>query len=121
VFSSSGSFRATDGEALSSSPCLAYPRPEGHFILDTDASDITIGAELSQIQDGVERTIAYASNTLIPTQRNYCTTRKELLALIRFTRQFRHFILGRRFMVRTDHNSLAWLMRIKNPGGQISR
>jgi hypothetical protein len=65
-------------EALSSPPCLAYPRPEGRFILDTDASDIIIGAELSQIQDGVERTIAYASNTLIPTQRNYCTTRKEL-------------------------------------------
>ena len=108
-------------DVLSSPPCLAFPMREGRFILDTDASDATIGAELSQIQDGVERTIAYASNSLIPAQRNYCTTRKELLAVIYFTRHFRHYLLGRKFTLRTDHNSLSWLMRFKNPEGQIAR
>jgi hypothetical protein len=36
--------------ALISAPCLAYPTPDGHFILDTDASDLSIGAVRSQIQ-----------------------------------------------------------------------
>jgi hypothetical protein len=53
---------------------------------------------------------AYGSLTLTPEQHKYCTTRKELLAIIRFSRQFRHYLLGRHFTVRTDHNSLTWLM-----------
>ena len=40
------------------SPVLAIPTTEGKFVLDTDASDLAIGGELSQIQDGQERTIA---------------------------------------------------------------
>ena len=43
---------------------LAIPRSQGKFVLDTDASDLAIGGELSQIQDGQERTIAYASAVL---------------------------------------------------------
>jgi hypothetical protein len=58
---------------------------------------------------------------LTPTQRNYCTTRKELLAIVYFTRYFRHYLLGRNFLVRTDHGSLAWLMRFWNIGGQLAR
>ena len=80
-----------------------------------------IGAELIQIQDGVERVIGYGSYTLTPAQRKYCTTRKELLAVVRFTRQFRHYLLGRRFYIRTDHGSLTWLMRFKLLSGMLSR
>ena len=61
-------------ELLTSAPYLAYPRPEGMFILDTDASKYTIGAEFSQVQDRVVRPIAYASNILLPAQQKYCTT-----------------------------------------------
>ena len=108
-------------ELLISAPCLAYPRPEGMFILDTDASKYTIGAELSQVQDGVVRPIAYASNILLPAHRKYCTTRKELLAIIKFTDQFRHYLLGRHFTVRTDHHSLVWLFRFRKLEGQLAR
>ena len=38
-----------------------------------------------------------------------------------FTRQYRHFLLGRKFMIRTDHNSLAWLMRFWGIQGQLAR
>lgn len=58
---------------------------------DTDASDKCIGAELSQVQDGIENTICFASKVLTPQHRKYCTTRKELLSIVVFTRQFRHF------------------------------
>ena len=108
-------------EAMVSAPVLAYPKPEGLFILDTDASNDAIGAELIQIHDGEPKVICYGSFVLTPEQRRYCTTRKELLAVVRFTRQFRHYLLGRKFTVRTDHNSLTWLMRFKLIEGQLAR
>jgi hypothetical protein len=70
-------------------PVLALPNMTDPFILDTDASDKSVGAELIQIQEGEERAVAYRSLTLTPEQQKYCTTRKELLAIIRFSRQFR--------------------------------
>jgi len=107
--------------AMVSAPVLAYPNAEGTFVLDVDASDTAIGAELSQIQDGQERVIAYSSQSLSAAQRRYCTTRKELLALVTFLNQFRFYLLGRFSVVRTDHNSLIWLMRFKNLEGQLAR
>ena len=81
---------------------LAYPNSDDLFILDTDASNHAIGAELLQVQNGVERLIGFSSFVLDSAQRNYCTTRKELLAVVRFTSHFKHYLLGRRFTLRTD-------------------
>jgi hypothetical protein len=108
-------------KAMVRAPILALPNATDHFILDTDASDKSVGAELIQIQGGEERAVAYGSLTLTPEQQKYCTTRKELLAIIRFSRQFRHYLLGRHFTVRTNHNSLTWLMNFKEPQGQLVR
>ena len=41
-------------ERLTSPPVLAIPSTDGKFVLDTDASDLAIGGELSQIQNGQE-------------------------------------------------------------------
>ena len=108
-------------EKLTSSPILVYPQRQGYFILDTDACDTGIGAVLSQIQDGQEKVIAYASRTLNKAERKYCVTRKELLAVVYFSQYFKHFLLGRKFTVRTDHSSLRWIRNFKNPEGQIAR
>ena len=54
---------------LVSTPILAMPRDEGEYRLDTDASNFSIGAVLSQIQDGEERVIAYASRMLSGPER----------------------------------------------------
>ncbi len=81
--------------AMTTAPVLGLPNREDDFVLDTDASDYAVGAQLSQVQDGEERVIAYGSFALSKEQRKYCTTRKELLAVIRFTRQYRHYLLGR--------------------------
>ncbi|MCG8033048.1 MAG: DDE-type integrase/transposase/recombinase, partial [Candidatus Thiodiazotropha taylori] len=48
-------------------------------------------------------------------------TRKELLALVFFTKYFRHYLYGREFTARTDYSSLRWLMNFKNPEGQVAR
>ncbi|GFO16517.1 Pol polyprotein [Plakobranchus ocellatus] len=108
-------------KALTETPVLGIPSTDDPFILDTDASDVAIGAELIQLQAGVERVIGYGSYTLSKEQRNYCTTRKELLAVVRFIRQFRPYLLGRHFKVRMDHNSLRWLTNFKEPQGQLAR
>nr|XP_061825306.1 uncharacterized protein LOC133612154 [Nerophis lumbriciformis] len=106
---------------LITAPILGYPLDQGDMILDTDASDVGIGAVLSQFQQGVERVLAYGSRKLSKTEQNYCTTRRELLAVVDFTSHFRQYLLGRRFTVRTDHSSLRWLTRMKEPEGQLAR
>ena len=81
---------------LTSAPVLSYPDFSRQFILDTDASDTGIGGVLSQVDaDGRERVVAYGSRLLTKPERRYCVTRRELLAVVTFTRQYRcHGILG---------------------------
>ena len=107
--------------AMSSPPILTFPNNRDPFILDTDASDVALGACLYQVQDGRELPVSYSSALLSPAQRRYCTTRKELLAIVLFTRQYRHYLLGSKFTVRTDHHSLAWLFKFKDCSGQLGR
>ena len=108
-------------EALVSADVLALPDDEGQFVLDCDASDRAIGAVLSQIQDGKERPICYASQLYDRHQENYNVTRKELLAMVTFVKKFRQYLLGRHFVVRTDHAALQWLRRTPEPIGQQAR
>ncbi|VDI27662.1 Hypothetical predicted protein [Mytilus galloprovincialis] len=51
---------------LTVAPVLALPNNTDRFILDTDASQNAIGAELIQVQNGRERTIAYDIDEVIP-------------------------------------------------------
>lgn len=106
---------------LSSAPILSFPDFSKPFILDTDASQEGIGAVLSQICEGNEQVIAYASRTLSKAERKYSVTRKELLAVVVFTKHFRPYLLGRNFALRTDHSSLTWLQNFKEPEGQLAR
>ena len=106
---------------LCSAPVLSLPRDEGCFILDTDASEHSIGAAIHQVQDGEEKVLAYASRLYSKAEKNYCTTRKELLAVVHFTKLFKQYLLGRKFIVRTDHAALQWLQRTPEPIGQQAR
>ena len=106
---------------MATPPVLCFTNSTDPFILDTDASDISLGACLYQVQDSLERPISFSSILLSPAQRRYCTTRKELLAIVMFTRQYRHYLLGDRFTIGTDHHSLAWLFRFKDCAGQLGR
>ncbi|GFU21649.1 hypothetical protein TNCV_2423371 [Trichonephila clavipes] len=54
-------------------------------------------------------------------KKNYCGTRKELLAIVKVVEHFYPYLYGRRFLLRTDHASLTWLLNFKNPEGQIAR
>lgn len=110
-------------DALVSPPVLAYPDPDGGiFTLDCDASQFALGMVLSQEQDGNERVIAYGSKSLSKPQRNYCVTRKELLAIVEGVKHFHHYLSGRPFRVRTDHAALKWLLSLRHTAeGQLAR
>ena len=109
-------------QQLCSAPILAYPDFTRQFILDTDASDVGIGAVLSQVdEEGRERVVAYGSRALTKPERRYCVTRRELLAVVEFTRQYRSYLLGHKFVLRTDHGSLVWLWNFRDPEGQLAR
>ena len=106
---------------LTSAPILAMPDEDGTFTLDTDAANSSIGAVLSQTQNGLERVVAYASRKLSKAEMNYCVTRRELLAVVYFVKYFKHYLLGRKFVVRTDHSALQWLKKTPEPIGQQAR
>ncbi|KAL5004187.1 hypothetical protein ScPMuIL_017643, partial [Solemya velum] len=107
--------------ALQESVILQYPQFDQPFILDTDSSDHSSGAILSQLHEGEEKVISYYSTTHSAPERKYSVTRKELLAVIKAIKHFRHYLYGREFVLRTDHASLRWLMGFKEPQGQIAR
>ena len=106
---------------LISAPILGMPTEVGKFYLDCDASDVGLGAVLSQNQDGAEVVIAFASRTLSRPESNYDVTKCELLAIILGLKTFRQYLLGRSFVIRTDHSALQWLRRTPEPMGQLAR
>ena len=81
-------------QVLISPDIMAFPTDDGQLILDSDASDETIGAVLMQIQSRVEKVIAYGSQTLGKAERNYCATDRELLAVKYFMEYYKHYLLG---------------------------
>ena len=74
-----------------------------------------MGALISQVQNGRECVIEYVSKKFTKTEVKYGITRKEMLAICTFLKQFRHYLLGRRFKFRKDHKALTWLLNWKNP------
>ena len=65
-------------QRLTTTPILGYPRLGGDYVLNTDASDHGIGAVLSQVQEGGEQPVTYYSHMLSCSEKQYCTTRKDL-------------------------------------------
>ena len=107
--------------AFTKTPLLGFPQGTGTYILDTDASLTSIGGVLSQIQNGKEVPICFASHRLNRAQMNYCTTKKELLAIVVYAKRFRHYLFGTDFKIRTDHASLKWLLNFKEAEGIMGR
>lgn len=108
-------------QILTNAPILQYPDFDRPFILTTDASDIAIGAVLSQGIVGSDKPVAFASRTLSDTETRYSTIEKELLAIVWAIKYFRPYLYGRKFTIYTDHRPLMWLMSLKDPNSKLTR
>ena len=109
-------------ELLCSAPILRSPDFNKPFILQTDASDRGIGAVLSQEDpEGEEHPIVYFSKKLLPREERYSTVKKECLAIKLGIQAFRVYLMGRPFLVQTDHRSLVWLDRLKENNARLTR
>jgi len=71
-------------------------------VLDTDANNFSMGCVLQQRQEGELKVIGYASKAFSDSKLRYCTTRRELAAVIFILKYYRHFSLGFPFVLRTD-------------------
>lgn len=98
-------------ERVSKQPVLILPDPKlpYSFTVTTDASGFAVGATLSQDHGKGLQPIAYLSKKMLPAEKNYPIHEQELLAIIIALKEWRHYLLGTKFTVYTDHNSLKYL------------
>lgn len=92
-------------QALIQAPVLAVPDFTKSFVVETDASDIGIGAVL--IQEG--HPISYLSQTLCDKNKGLSTYEKECMAILLAVDIWRSYLLGQEFIIHTDHRSLLFL------------
>ena len=96
-------------KALMESPVLIQPDPSKEFFLECDASDFATGAVLNQKgSDDKLHPVAFLSKTLSPAEKKYDIYDKELLAVIRAFKEWRHLLEGTAIpgKVLTDHKNL---------------
>ena len=103
-------------QKITSAPVLSHFDPEAPTIVTTDASGIALGAVLSQMSNGIEKPVAYASKTLSMTERKYSTGEREALACIFACEHWHVFLFGRKFTLRTDHQALTTLLETTGSG-----
>ena len=96
-------------ELLSDAPILVIPEGNQDFVVYTDVSRVGLDAVLMQ----KERVIAYASRQLKPAETKYATHDLELAAIVFALRIWRHYLLGEKFVLYTDHKSLKYLFSQK--------
>ena len=104
-----------------SAPVLQVADPSKPFILQTDASDLGLGAVLSQLQSGEEHPVAFASRQLTPAEKKYSVVEKECLAIVWALKHFRMYLFGVQFTIETDHQPLRWLHQMKNTNSRLTR
>ena len=107
--------------AVQSAPILALVQDEGDFVMDCDSSLYCVASILQQWQNEHLRVIEYASRCLNKHERNYCTTRREALAVVFGLKTFEKYLTKHKVVVRTDHAALTHYRTTPQPIPQVAR
>ncbi|KAF4527576.1 hypothetical protein B566_EDAN015817 [Ephemera danica] len=101
-------------EKLASSPILCHYDPAKEHRVATDASLIGLGGVLEQLEDGEWKPVSYASRRLTETESRYAPIEREALGIVWACHKYHEFIMGKEFVVRTDHKPLVSIFGSKN-------
>jgi len=91
------------------------------MVLTTDASDLSVSYNLSQMIDGKERIISYGGRSRKPVERNYSAVEKELLAVIAGIKHYNEFLGPKEFLIRTDSSAITFLNSVRHVVGRLER
>lgn len=108
-------------KALCAQPVLYSPDFSKDFLVQTDASDVGIGAVLSQVHNGEEHPVVYLSRKLNDHEQRYAVIEKECLAIKWAVDALRYYLLGRQFELITDHAPLKWMAQKKETNRRVNR
>ena len=101
---------------LANSETLAYfDRNAEETKLTADASPVGLGAVLTQVKNGVEQVVAYASRSLTEVEQRYSQTEKEALGIVWACERFHMYLYGVEFTLLTDHKPLETIYTTKSP------
>nr|CAN70628.1 hypothetical protein VITISV_036144 [Vitis vinifera] len=106
---------------LTTAPIVRAPNWQLPFEVMCDASDFAIRAVLGQREDGKPYVIYYASKTLNEAQRNYTTTKKELLVVVFALDKFCAYLVGSFIIAFTYHSALKYLLTKQNAKARLIR
>jgi hypothetical protein len=108
-------------QKLLTAPCLYPPDFRRRFCLQTDASDVGIGAVLKQDYEDGEHPVAYLSRQYLEAETHYAATEKEALAIVWAIHELRHYLADCSFDVVTDHSALVWMPRMTSTNARVQR
>ena len=103
--------------AFTTAPVLQYPDQDHKFCLETDASEFAIGGVISvKCDDSEFRPVAYMLHSMTPSEQNYPIYNKEMLAIIKATEAWCHYLEATpyAFEIHMDHNNLLYFMKSQN-------
>jgi len=98
---------------------VKFDRP---FDIYVDASASHVGGILVQADDqGVEYPVAFFSNKLTPTQRNWATIEREAYAVLQAVKKYKQWICNTKVTVHSDHNPLTFLTSTAPKSAKLMR
>lgn len=109
-------------QALCNAPVLVYPNFSAEFRVYIDASEVALGSVLCQLNDdGDEQPISFYSRCLVPAERRYTNTEREILAVCESLKNFRPYIYAGTVTCFTDHQAILRLLRSENPSQRLAK
>ena len=108
-------------ESVIQAPILHYPNLKKCYIIYTDTSDDTCGAQIFQEHNGTEFPVTFLSHTFTDTQQKWSTTKQEVYGVYYVVTKWNYYLQGAEIIVRNDHKPLAQFVKGKNVNNNVNR